>query len=419
MISFKRVEWMHQFAENIATAEQAYAPVHVPQASGPSTQQQRPTKKTTTPDQPRDSAYVSPVSQASRIPTQQPSRNTFVTAGQHHGSILAVTGSHAVLPLKQHQPAEKKATTTAHPQSDPLSKAIRRRQQLLTQSGDLNSAYAYDAIPLAILRPVLLTRPTAEQQQLFITRFRAESLTVEATRDVHAAAAVNLRIQGLIDALRAGTSSPQDRIAYHQYISDAKAAILARNFPPLSQDACQVAEDQGPLPPVYQRAATPHGIDGISHLSEIDELMQPAVLSPCPSPPRGQPSPHGQPSPRGQTQPLLSRPNTPLPDNIETEDIIVIQSSPPVSRKRRSDGHQSPPKRVALYSLDTESDTEAEPQLPPRPKRDHRKGASKNPRGPPSAISRKRRAKQVFSQSDKEKLYACPANVYPQTEMPD
>jgi hypothetical protein len=210
----------------------------------------------------------------------------------------------------------------------------------------------------------------------------------------------------------AGTSSPQDRIAYHQYISDAKAAILTRNFPPLSQDACQVAEDQGPLPPVYQRAATPHGIDGISHLSEIDELMQPVVLSPCPSPP------HGQPSPRGQTQPLLSRPNTPLPGNIETEDIIVIQSSPPVSRKRRSDGHQSPPKRVALYSLDTESDTEAEPQLPPRPKRDHRKGASKNPRGPPSAISRKRRAKQVFSQSDKEKLYACPANVFLKWKCP-
>jgi hypothetical protein len=132
---------MHQFAENIATAEQAYAPVHVPQASGPSTQQQRPTKKTTTPDQPRDSAYVSPVSQASRLPSQQPSRNTFVTAWQHHGSVLAVTGSHAVLPLKQHQPAEKKATTTAHPQSDPLSKAIRRWYFVAARQDRLSPVY--------------------------------------------------------------------------------------------------------------------------------------------------------------------------------------------------------------------------------------------------------------------------------------
>jgi hypothetical protein len=87
-------------------------------------------------------------------------------------------GSHASPPPAQHQPAT--GVTFAQAEPDALSRAIRRRQRLFIQTGDLNSARAYDAIPLAVLRPVILGRSTAEQQQLFLNLFRAELLTVEA-----------------------------------------------------------------------------------------------------------------------------------------------------------------------------------------------------------------------------------------------
>jgi hypothetical protein len=450
IIPAERVEWMHRFAENIATAEQA----HIPQTPGPSTQQQ-----------PRGSILAVTDSHAMLPPKQH----------QSHGSLTTSTGSHIGL-QEQHQPAEKKATTTTHSQTDPLSKAIRRRQQLSIQAGDLTSAYAYDAIPLAVLRPVLLTRPTAEQRLLFITRSRAESLTVEVTRN---AAAVNARYQGLVDTLHAGTTLPGDERAYHQYISDAKAAILLRNLtrssptsgghqlltpqPPLDQDQFsqrlgghalptpRSMPNHGRLDPAPQPRAVEQQrlLKSMDDLVDIDDLMQPVVLSPRESPT----TVHLQKQPDAVVLSPRESPTTvhlpKQPDDAAVlassggVDSAVSPSSQPKSRKRarHPDSRLPPAKRVALPLPDTEREvvalssddgstndelllsTSFEPHRPhqhssdaetttePRPSPPVQRDRGKKKEARPAPVERNRR-KQVRESRPEGIMYECPANAY-------
>jgi hypothetical protein len=142
---------------------------------------------------------------------------------------------------------------------------------------------------------------------------------------------VDRRIQGLIDAITAGTMLLGDKRAYHEYLSDVKAAILARNLPRPSSEqprsptsAGNELPDQHRVPPspAAPAVAMPpalrekSAIKSMDDFTDTDDLMKPIELSP-----------HKQP---------------PTPLHHQSEPIVIVSSgglesphsSPPNKRKR-------------------------------------------------------------------------------------